>query len=410
VTVAPPDGAEPPGIPEESADELYHRAPCGYLSTRPDGTIVRANRTFLDWTGHRSEDLVDRRRFSELLGRGGRIYHETHLAPLLLMQGEVREIALELTRADGTTFPVLVNARLERDPDGEPTVIRITIFDATTRAGYERELLLARKRAEDSERRVQEVADVLQRSLLAGGLTEGPGFKVETRYRPAVQSLEVGGDWYDSFLLPDGFTLGVSVGDVVGRGITAAGAMGQVRSAIRALAGSGIGPGRLLDQLDDFVARVADARMATVAYAELDLRDGRLRYACAGHPPPLLVQGVGRAEFLWGGRSTPIASFDLDDPRPEAEVTLSRDSRLLLYTDGLVERRDRAIDAGLDVLAEMAADLFEVPTPDMVDELMARLLADEQHRDDVCLLCLCLEPEHLDAEATEPEPGGPLPT
>ena len=88
----------PSALPiEETADELYESAPCGYLSTRPDGTILRVNQTFLTWTGYRPEDLVGQKRFPELLSPGGRIYHETHYAPLLRMQGAVREIAIDVS-------------------------------------------------------------------------------------------------------------------------------------------------------------------------------------------------------------------------------------------------------------------------------------------------------------------------
>src|SRR3954454_14442375 len=100
---------------EDTADDLYEYAPCGYLTTSPDGTILRVNHTFLAWTGYRREDLVGMRRFQELLSPGGQIYHETHYAPLLRMQGEVREIAFEIVRADRERLPVLVNAAVRSD-------------------------------------------------------------------------------------------------------------------------------------------------------------------------------------------------------------------------------------------------------------------------------------------------------
>src|SRR3954449_4103189 len=126
-------GAVPGGVPEDNAEDLYEHAPCGYLSTLPRGEIVKVNATFLRWTGYTREDLVGRRRFQELLTGGGRIYHETHYAPLLRMQDEVREIALEIVRADGRRLPVLVNSLLVRDREGRPQVIRTTVFDARDR-------------------------------------------------------------------------------------------------------------------------------------------------------------------------------------------------------------------------------------------------------------------------------------
>jgi PAS domain S-box-containing protein len=133
---------------EESAEDLYEYAPCGYLSTLPDGTIVRANHTFIEWTGASREALLAGRKFQTLLTVGSRIYYETHYAPLLRMQGAVNEIALELVRDDGRILPVLANSRQKRDPDGTPLFNRITLFDSTDRRRYERELLLARRKAE----------------------------------------------------------------------------------------------------------------------------------------------------------------------------------------------------------------------------------------------------------------------
>jgi PAS domain S-box-containing protein len=137
---------------EESAEDLYENAPCGYLSALPDGTIVRVNQTFLSWTGHRREDLVGRKRFQDLLTAGGRIFHETHYAPLLRMQGTVREIAVDVLCADGRRLPALINSVLRHDGDGKPLLTRTTVFNATDRKEYERELLRARQRAEQADK------------------------------------------------------------------------------------------------------------------------------------------------------------------------------------------------------------------------------------------------------------------
>jgi PAS domain S-box-containing protein len=136
-----------PGILEENIEELYEDAPVGYLSTAADGTILKANRTFLTLCGFDAADLVGRRRFYDLLPPGAKIYYETHYAPLLRMQQDVREIAIEVVRADGRRVPVLVNARLKNEP-GVPALIRLTVSDASDRRRYERELLAARVEAE----------------------------------------------------------------------------------------------------------------------------------------------------------------------------------------------------------------------------------------------------------------------
>ncbi|MEA2560088.1 MAG: hypothetical protein QOH06_1592 [Acidobacteriota bacterium] len=135
---------------EENAEDLYDNAPCGYISALPGGTIVKVNQTFLDWTGHRREDLVGHKRFQDLLTAGGRIFHETHYAPLLRMQGTVREIAVDLVCADGGRLPALINSVLKKDEDGNPLLTRTTVFNATDRKEYERELLRERQRAEQA--------------------------------------------------------------------------------------------------------------------------------------------------------------------------------------------------------------------------------------------------------------------
>jgi serine/threonine-protein kinase RsbW len=660
-------GAEQPrdavheALLEESAEDLYEHAPCGYLSTLPDGLIVKVNQTFLTWTGHRREDLVGRRRFQDLLTAGGRIYHETHYAPLLQMQGAVREIAVEVVRADGGRLPMLVNSVLRRDPEGAPLLVRTTAFDVTDRKRYERELLAARDReraARERNERLQRVtaalaaaldergiaeatvaelmaatgaasaavavadhdggplravlahgpaldlpaappheavleearvvlpleaggrvrgvlalgfaaprpmaaderallvacaaqcaqalerarlhertvdagrrmallaetgraldeaqgfanraqrlvdllvpvladeawlrradggagipetvaaaqptpmsparagaadraiatgqpqlgasegeaggassvalpmcahgtvlgaltlarhgdgfhaadlpflreladraglalenarlyeqqravAHTLQHGLLAGAPPEDPRFAVAAHYQPGVRTLEVGGDWHDTFRIADD-RIGLVVGDVVGRGIDAATAMGQLRSAIRALAGAAAGPARVIEQLDRFVARIDAAQHATVAYAEVTLDSGRMRFACAGHPPPLLGPAAGDPRLLWGGRSAPLGAYGgLAADRQEAELTLDPGARLLLYTDGLVERRGQPIDAGLDRLVAAFAARRGAPPSALVGDLPELLLEGVHNDDDVCLL------------------------
>src|SRR3954467_2785136 len=116
---------------EEDPGELYEHAPCGYLTTTPDGTIVKVNKAFLTWIGYEPAELVGRRRFRDLLSSGGQIYHETHYAPLLRLQDGVHELAFDVICADGRTLPTLVNSLLARDPERQPRAIRTTIFDAT---------------------------------------------------------------------------------------------------------------------------------------------------------------------------------------------------------------------------------------------------------------------------------------
>ncbi len=344
-----------------------------------------------EWTGFAPEDLIDRRRFVDLLRVGSRIYYETHYAPLLQLQGRVADVAFELVAVDGRTIPVIAGSTLVAPSDAAPGHIRTTLVDHRGREEFERELVRARRAAEESESRAADVALALQRSLLHGGLTSGAGFVVETRYRPAVESLEVGGDWHDAFLVQDD-VVAISVGDVVGRGLAAASAMGQVRSALRALSDLGQGPGPVLDRLDHFVGRVPGAWMATVAIVEVTPTTGLVRYASAGHLPALVLEPDGTTRFLWDGRSHPLAALPRDAPRPQSTTTVPPGSRILLCTDGLIERHGRDIDEGLRAWAASAAGLHALGPAGLADRMMADLLADEDVRDDVCLVCLSLDP------------------
>jgi sigma-B regulation protein RsbU (phosphoserine phosphatase) len=146
-------------------EDLYENAPCGYLSIRPDGRIFKVNATFATWIGSSSEQLTGKR-FHELLNIAGRIFFETHFAPLLRMQGFFNEVALDLVTQTGTPLPVLVNARERRDADGGHLFTRLTVFNATDRRRYERELVDARGAAEAANKDVQALHVRLQSMLL----------------------------------------------------------------------------------------------------------------------------------------------------------------------------------------------------------------------------------------------------
>ncbi|WP_224367121.1 PAS domain-containing hybrid sensor histidine kinase/response regulator [Hyalangium versicolor] len=135
---------------EESAEDLYENAPCGYISTRPDGTIVKANQTLLNWLDYSREELLAGKRFQDLLAIGGKIFHETHYAPLLRMQGFVNEVNFDLVGKGGRSLPVLVNTAQKKDASGQVLLYRTTIFNITDRKNYERELLVARQKAEQA--------------------------------------------------------------------------------------------------------------------------------------------------------------------------------------------------------------------------------------------------------------------
>lgn len=232
--------------------------------------------------------------------------------------------------------------------------------------------------------RERDVSHTLQLGLLGGDLPSFERVVVAAAYRPGTAALEVGGDWYDAFTLESG-AIALVVGDVVGHGLEAAVAMGQLRGAVSALAQTA-GPALLLDRLDAFVETVPSAATATLAYVELDPETGHVRYACAGHPPPLVVSPDGRTRFLWDGRSAPLGSM-LGDARGEAADQLEDGETLVLYTDGLVERRSASIDAGLERLAA-AARLHALGAPALADDLCDQVLDGQVQDDDVCVLTI----------------------
>ncbi|WP_133272537.1 PAS domain-containing sensor histidine kinase [Hymenobacter radiodurans] len=150
-------------LTEENPDDLYEHAPCGYCSCLPDGTLVKLNQTLLDLLGYTRQELVARLCLQELFTIGGRLHYEMHCAPLLILQGQVRELSYSLRRKDGTTLPVLMNAVLRRDTDGNPLLIRVTLFDITDRRKYEDELLRAKEEAEKQQELLQRQNEQLTR-------------------------------------------------------------------------------------------------------------------------------------------------------------------------------------------------------------------------------------------------------
>ena len=229
----------------------------------------------------------------------------------------------------------------------------------------------------------------LQRSLLTA-LPQVPGCQIAARYLPAVAALEVGGDWYDAFPLPAGM-LALAVGDVAGHDLRAAVDMSQLRNQLRALAvDRQEPPGEVLRRLDRIATHLGTTGTATCVYAVLDqptARPARLRFANAGHPPPLLVTADGAARYL----DTPdhlLLGLGLDRDRSATYVDLPAGSTLLLYTDGLVEHRDRSLDDGLARLRQLAGTLATQPLERVCDALLERLAVHPE--DDVCLLALRL--------------------
>ena len=240
---------------------------------------------------------------------------------------------------------------------------------------------LERARAYEVE---HEAAMTLQRNLMPEGVARAASVDADGRYLPATRGVHVGGDWYDILDRPDG-SVAFAVGDIAGHGLQAAAAMGQVRSAWRALALSTTEPSAILASLERFATSVEGAFFSTILTMLLDPDTNELRYATAGHPPALVIDPDGSTRFLEGGRSVPLG-LPFDMPRAQAHERLRPGSILVLYTDGLVERRDESLDRGLERLADTAARATGESLEDLSDALLD-LVADERH-DDVALLVI----------------------
>ena len=254
----------------------------------------------------------------------------------------------------------------------------------------------------------QQLAEGLQRSLL----TEPPEpdhAQVAVRYLPAAEAARVGGDWYDAFLQPCGATMLV-IGDVVGHDTQAAAAMGHLRGLLRGIATySDAAPAEVLRGLDTSMAVLGTDVLATAAVARLEQTDDerarnvtRLRWANAGHLPPLVLQPDGSVADLASWHGDLMLGVDASAVRQESVVTLDRGATVLLYTDGLVERRDSDLDAGVLRLRETLSELAHLPLEQLLDEVLERLV-DGRPEDDVALVAVRLHPQ----DRPRPREAGP---
>lgn len=229
-----------------------------------------------------------------------------------------------------------------------------------------------------------DVAMVLQRGLLQAPGGEVVDLEVASSYEPAEDHLEVGGDFYDVLPLEDGGVMLV-IGDVVGHGLDAASAMGQLRSAVRALASTTSSPARVLELLDRFAAVVPSCRFSTAAIVVIDATRRRLTYSIAGHPPPGWCDADGVSGLLDGALSRPLGVYPA--ARPERTRDVTPGTTVCLYTDGLIERRGEIIDAGIGRLVASLAAGSSGSCEALVASLFADLVGDEPQRDDVAILC-----------------------
>jgi PAS domain S-box-containing protein len=300
-----------------------------------------------------------------------------------LARGRSHQLAADeyrILRPDGEKRVLIGKSRLIVDSNGEPERMVGTVQDVTEDKRAERE---------------HHIAETLQRSLLPEELPDIPGVSLAGRYLPATTGMEIGGDWYDVVPLPNGH-LALAIGDVAGHGLRAAATMGQLRMALRAYALEEGSPARVVSRVRELVLRLIPSEMATLLYLVFDPDSGSISFSNAGHLPPLLVPHEGEAGYLEEGLAPPLGAAPRPDYDVEAEARVGPGSTLVLFTDGLVERRGISLRHGLDRLRiEAAAGGSDLEA--MCDRILASLLESDVS-DDVALLAMRPVPlagEHL---------------
>ena len=331
-------------------------------------------------------------------GAAQRIPDATRSIAALLLPGPTSEALTELAPAHGVVQPLSAHGR---------TLGLLTLFRTDVAAPFTDDDLAAlattASRAAvvmDNTRlhaQQRELAEALQRSLLTAP-PRAAGEQVVVRYVPAADAAQVGGDWYDAFPQADGATVLV-IGDVVGHDTAAAAAMGQVRGLLRGIAATtGEGPAAVLGRLDAALSLLRVETTATAVVARLE-RGGpgetRLRWCNAGHPPPLLIGPDGAVSVAGAdpdGEGDLLLGIDPRVERREWDVALASGSTVLLYTDGLVERRGQSLDVGVARLAEVCRPLAGRPLDELCDSVLARMLP-RRSEDDVALVAVRLGPD-----------------
>ncbi|MCW2699605.1 MAG: putative sensor protein [Blastococcus sp.] len=315
----------------------------------------------------------------------------------MMRRGPARNLLRTIAPATAVVLPLSADGR---------TVGVLTMYQDHGRDFGDDDLDTARLVADQAARAVARVHLQSQQAQLVEGLqrsllTDPPamaGMEVVVRYVPAAEAARVGGDWYDAFLQRDGTPI-VVIGDVVGHDTAAAAAMGQLRGLLRGIAHhSGAGPAEVLRGLDEAIASMHTDTLATAVVARLECPGtpgpcGRrtLRWANAGHPPPIVLAPDGTVSVLGGVLGDLMLGVDASVPRAEPTVDLLPGSTVLLYTDGLVERRGSTLDEGDDRLLEQLRQLTDRPLPDLCDALLERLLRGTPE-DDVAIVAVRLAP------------------
>ena len=373
----------------EDARDLVDNAPCGLAVLDLSGLVLEANVELLRLVGLDRGDVIGRRTLPSLVTVGGRIYFDTHIFPLLHLQGVVQEVALEVVRPDGTRVPVLFNANLVVSPDSGTNRVRVALLEARDRRRYEADLLQAVRAAEDARRSAAELAAVLQQTLIPPRPPHIDGLAVSAAYRPAGDGSEVGGDFYDVFQVAEEEWVLV-IGDVLGKGVSAATVSAFVRHTVRALAMQVSDPAELLRRLDVAVAQDVTEKFCSLVVARLSRDDGidgwRIVGSLGGHPLPLVRHPDGSVSEL--GTPGSLVGLSADPVFVTFEHAL-HDDVVLFYTDGVIEAHGESELFGEERLATLLSD-GQHDASLLIEDVVRTVLTfqDGDARDDIAVLAV----------------------
>ncbi|MFF8994732.1 PP2C family protein-serine/threonine phosphatase [Streptomyces sp. NPDC014983] len=407
---------------------LFAATPSPYLVLGPDLVIVDVNRAYLKATGRTREDLVGQHIFQAFPDNPGDpnadgvrnlgvslhrvlatrrpdtmalqkydipvahrpgVFEERWWSPVNTpVLGPDGQVAWIIHRVEDLTGYVKARqavrpAEVRTDTDADVTESLEAELYARAR-----ELQLLNEELRQAHTREREVAVTLQEAMLhAPDLAHHRDIAV--RYLPAIGSLNVCGDWYDVVDIPPD-RLALAVGDVIGHGLKAAAVMGMLRSALSAAIRALERPAQALEVLGLYARSIDGALGTTAAKVIVDQRSLLITYSNAGHPPPVLVHAGGRIELLDQATDPPLATRPQHVPRPQASAQYKPGDTLVLYTDGLIERRDEDIDTGLNRLTGVLAKYSHLGAEPLADTVLARLGVASGGRDDVALIVVRL--------------------
>ena len=301
--------------------------------------------------------------------------HAEVVNPILRQKGIRSMLGVPLHIEDRVIGVMHIGTLVQRDFDEDDVTLLQLAADRAA---------LAIDNARISEQRA--VTSIMQRTLLPDALPQIPGMRFSAKYLPAGSGVKIGGDWYDVFQLTSG-NLAFVIGDVVGRGVLAASVMAEIRTALRAYMMQGHELTRVVSMLNELLVSMGRSRGATLSILALDPEAEALEVVTAGHLPPLLIEPDGRARLLEQRHGLPVGVRGGHDYQ-SFSYPFPAGSRLLLYTDGLIERRDESIDLGLQRLTVAAEAAAQLPDSPLADGVYRALLDETPLKDDVALLAI----------------------